>query len=268
MACNFLVADRDQLMLMPPSVGDWLPEDHLAWFVLDVVAELDLWAFQAAYRQDGRGGAAYDPQLMLAVLIYAYAIGERSSRRIERRLVEDVAFRVVAANQQPDHATIARFRAQHQDAIGRLFGQVLALCTRAGVLRPGLVAIDGTKLTANASRDANRTAAELAAQILKEAQEIDEAEDAAASRDDRADGTRDCLGPRAGRRARLRALLEELQAEAEQKSYQTHMAKRAEIERSTGKPIRAVGRLAADRERQQHEQRLAQTRRSRLSMRM
>jgi len=104
-AYNFVAGDRDQLMLMPPSVADWLPEDHLAWFMLDVVAELDLSAFHAAYRSDGRGGAAYDPQLMLAVLIYAYAGGERSSRRIERRLVEDVAFRVVAANQQPDHAT-------------------------------------------------------------------------------------------------------------------------------------------------------------------
>jgi transposase len=238
-AYNFVVADREQLMLMPLSVADWLPDDHLAWFVLDVVAELDLAAFHDAYRRDGRGGAAYDPRLMLAVLIYAYAIGERSSRRIERRLVEDVAFRVVAANQQPDHATIARFRAQHQVAIGQLFGQVLALCARAGLLRPGLVAIDGTKLTANASRDANRTAAELAEQILTEAQEIDEAEDAAAAdRPDEARGARGSVGPRAGRRARLRAMLEELQAEAEQKSYETHMAKRAEIERSTGRPIR------------------------------
>jgi transposase len=238
-AYNFVVGDRDQLMLMPLSMADWLPDDHLAWFVLDVVAELDLAAFHGAYRRDGRGGAAYDPRLMLAVLIYAYAIGERSSRRIERRLVEDVAFRVVAANQQPDHATIARFRAQHQDAIGQLFGQVLALCARAGLLRPGLVAIDGTKLAANAARDANRTAAELAEQILKEAKEIDEAEDAAAAdRPSEADGALGSMGPRAGRRARLRALLEELQAEAEQKSYETHMAKRAEIERSTGRPIR------------------------------
>jgi transposase len=144
-AYNFVAADREQLMLMPPSVADWLPDDHVAWFVLDVVAELDLSAFHAGYRLDGRGGAAYDPQMMLAVLIYAYCTGERSSRRIERRLVEDVAFRVVAANLQPDHATIARFRAQHQDAIARLFGQVLAVCARVGVLRPGLVAIDGTK---------------------------------------------------------------------------------------------------------------------------
>ena len=112
-------------MLMPPSVREWLPEDHLAFFVLDVVAELDLAGFYAVYRADGRGGSVYDPAMMLAVLLYAYCTGERSSRRIERRLVEDVAYRVVAANQQPDHATIARFRRRHQDAIAGLFGQVL-----------------------------------------------------------------------------------------------------------------------------------------------
>src|SRR5688572_920545 len=135
MAYNFVAADREQLLLMPPSVADWLPEDHLAWFVLDVIAELDLTDFYSGYRADGRGGAAYDPAVMLAVLVYAYCIGERSSRRIERRLIEDVAFRVVGANQQPDHATIARFRASHETAIGALFGQVLAVCARQGLLR-------------------------------------------------------------------------------------------------------------------------------------
>src|SRR5436190_20948329 len=150
MSVNVRAGDVDQLMMMPPSVREWLPEDRLAFFVLDVVAELDLSAFYAAYRVDGRGGSVYDPAMMLAVLLYAYCTGERSSRRIERRLVEDVAVRVVAANQHPDHATIARFRANHETAIAGLFGQVLAVCARAGLLRPGLVAIDGTKLAANA----------------------------------------------------------------------------------------------------------------------
>ena len=112
------------------------------------------------------------------MLVYGYCVGERSSRRIQRRLVEDVAFRSVAANQQPDHATIARFRAEHEDAIAGLFGQVLAVCSRAGLLRPGLVAIDGTKLAANASRQASRTAEQLAKQILAEAAATDAAEDA------------------------------------------------------------------------------------------
>lgn len=114
---NFAAVDRDQLMLMPPSVAEWLPERDLVWFVLDVVDELDLSAFLAGYRVDGRGGAAYHPAMMLALLVYAYSVGERSSRRIERRCVEDVAFRVVAANQRPDHATIARFRAAHAEAL-------------------------------------------------------------------------------------------------------------------------------------------------------
>jgi transposase len=237
---NFAAVDRDQLMLMPPSVAEWLPEDHLAWFVLDVVDELDLSGFLAAYRVDGRGGAAYHPAMMLALLVYAYSIGERSSRRIERRCVEDVAFRVVAANQRPDHATIARFRAAHTEAVAGLFGQVLAVCVRAGVLRPGLVAIDGTKLAANASRDANRTAAQLAEQIVAEAAEVDAAEDAAANAAGEEGGEFPVeLRSRGGRRrARLRELLAELEAEASEKSYDAHMARRAEIEAATGRPIR------------------------------
>jgi transposase len=253
-AYNFVAVDREQLMLMPPSIADWLPEDHLAWFVLDVVAELDLSTFRAGYRGDGRGGAAYDPQMMVALLIYAYCVGERSSRRIEKRLVEDVAFRVVAANQQPDHATVARFRAGHETAIAGLFGQVLVVCARAGLLKPGLVAIDGTKLTANASRDANLTVAQiadqLAANILTEAAAVDAVDDSAeAARQasvDTGDGGDDGEGSDSvnllrslgGRRARLRALLEELQAEAGQKSFESHMARRAQAEQATGRPIR------------------------------
>jgi transposase len=232
---NFTAVDRDQLMLMPLSVADWLPEEHLAWFVLDVVAELDLSGFLAGYRVDGRGGAAYHPQVMLALLIYAYCMGERSSRKIEKRLVEDVAFRVIAANQQPDHATIARFRANHESAIAGLFGQVLAVCARGGLLRPGLVAIDGTRLIANASRDAGRTAEQLAEEILAEAAATDAAEDAAAAAsDDMPGGLRD----RSGRRARLRALLDELEAEASEKSYESHLARRAEKQAASGMPIR------------------------------
>jgi transposase len=224
---------------MPPSVAEWLPEDHLAWFVLDVVGELDLAEFLSAYRRDGRGGAAYHPSMMLALLVYGYSIGERSSRRIERRCVEDVAFRVVAANQQPDHATIARFRAAHESAIGGLFAQVLQVCARAGVLRPGLVADDGTKLAANASRDANRTAAQLAAQILAEAAEVDAAEDAEDADGPDVERVPEELRSRGGRRrARLRELLDELEGEANERSYEAHLARRAETEAATGRPIR------------------------------
>ena len=234
MAYNFVAADREQLLLMPPSVADWLPEEHLAWFVLDVVAELDLSEFLASYRLDGRGGAAYDPSLMLAVLVYAYCTGERSSRRIERRLVEDVAFRVIAANQQPDHATIARFRATHEAAIAGLFGQVLALCAREGLLRPGLVAVDGTRMVANASREANKTAEQVAAEILAEAAAVDAAE----NQNHGSDGSGGGFGPRGGRRARLRTVLDELEAEAAEHSYEAVMARRAATEAATGKSIR------------------------------
>jgi transposase len=237
---NFAAVDRDQLLLMPPSMAEWLAEDHLVWFVLDVVDELDLSVFLAGYRVDGRGGAAYHPAMMLALLVYAYAIGERSSRQIERRCVEDVAFRVAAANQRPDHATIARFRAQHTEALAGLFGQVLALCARAGVLRPGLVAVDGTKLAANASRDANRTAVQLAEQIIAEAAAVDAVEDAAAATVGVGAGeVPEGLRFRGGRRrARLRALLDEFEAEANDQSYEAHMARRAEIEAATGRPLR------------------------------
>jgi len=220
-------------------VADWLPEDHLAWFVLDVVAELDLTGFLSGYRADGRGGAAYDPAMMLAVLIYAYCTGERSSRRIEHRLVEDVAFRVVAANQQPDHATIARFRATHETVIAALFGQVPAVCVKQGLLRPGLVAIDGTRMVANASKEANRTAEQVAEEILAEAAETDASEDAEESRRAAGSAGSDAdLGPRAGRRARLRRVLDELTAEAEEHSYEAVMARRAAKEAETGKRLR------------------------------
>src|SRR5712692_7716941 len=238
MSYNFVAVERDQLMLMPPSVAEWLPEDHLAWFVIDVVDELDLSGFIAGYRPDGGGGAAYDPAMMVALLVYAYAVGERSSRRIERRCVEDVAFRVVAANQVPDHATIARFRAVHESALGALFAQVLALCARADVLRPGLVAVDGTKLAATASRDANRTAEQLAAEILAEAAATDAAEDERARTEGEAELPVDLRSRGAARRERLRELLDELRTEAETKSYEAHMARRAEIEQATGRPVR------------------------------
>jgi transposase len=235
MAYNFVAADRDQLLLMPPSLAEWLPPEHLAWFVLDVVAELDLNAFVSAYRSDGRGGAAYDPPMMVALLLYAYCVGERSSRVIERRCAEDVAFRVVAANQLPDHATIARFRVTHQDALADLFGQVLALCGRAGLIRAGLVAIDGTRMQANASEGANRTAEQLAKEILEEAAAVDAAED------ERLGSARGDELPAqlrgSGRRQRIRQLLDELEADAAKRSYEAALARRAEIEAQTGRRL-------------------------------
>jgi transposase len=117
MAYNFLRGDRNQPFLLPPDLRDWLPQDHLAWFVLDMVDQLDLSPFLRVYRADGHGHPAYDPEILLGVLLYSYAIGVRSSRQIERRCREDLAFRALAGNQIPDHVTIARFRARHELAL-------------------------------------------------------------------------------------------------------------------------------------------------------
>jgi transposase len=177
MAQNFIACDRDQELLLPPSLREWLADDHLAWFVLEAVGELDLGAFYGAYRRDGWGAAAHDPAMMVALLVYSYAVGVRSARGIERRCREDVAFRVICANRVPDHATVARFRARHQAAIAELFGGVLELCARAGLVKVGLVAVDGTKMAAAATHHANRSYEQIAQEILDEAAEIDARED-------------------------------------------------------------------------------------------
>jgi transposase len=187
MAQNFIACGREQELLLPPSLREWLPEDHFAWFLLDAVEEMDLSGFYAAYRDDGHGRPAHDPALMVAVLLYAYARGLRSSRKIERALVEDVAFRVIAANQVPDHTTIARFRQRHEAALAGLFGEVLALCAEAGLVEIGVVAIDGTKLHANASKDQNLGYEEIAREILAEADAVDAAEDERYGEGERAD---------------------------------------------------------------------------------
>jgi transposase len=177
MAQRFIACDREQSFLMPPDVREWLPPRHLAWFVIDAVAEMNLDAFYAAYRVDGRSRPPYDPAMMVGLLLYAYARGIRSSRVIERACEEDVAFRVLAAQQRPDHATIARFVERHQEAIAGLFGEVLTLCARSGLLQVGVIAVDGTKVHANASRDANLDFEQLAREIVEEAMDVDAAED-------------------------------------------------------------------------------------------
>jgi transposase len=180
MAYNSLGGDRDQPFLLPPDLRDWLPHDHLAWFVLDVVDQLDLNLFYQAHRDDGHGHPAYDPKLLLGVLLYGYCLGVRSSRQLERRCQEDIAFRVLAANQTPDHVTIARFRVRHEQALAGFLIESLKLCAAAGMVRVGTVALDGTKLAGNAADKANRTLDRLerqVAEILREAAEADRRED-------------------------------------------------------------------------------------------
>jgi transposase len=212
MGQRFVACDREQPFLMPPDVREWLPPRHLAWFVIDAVAEMDLDAFYAAYRVDGRSRPAYDPAMMVALLLYAYARGVRSSRVIERACDEDVAFRVLAAQQQPDHATIARFVERHEHAIAGLFGEVLTLCARSGLAKVGVIAVDGTKVAANASRNENRDYEQLAREILEEVKEVDAAEDELYG-DARGDELPAEFATAQGRRGWLREAKQRLEAE-------------------------------------------------------
>jgi transposase len=177
MAREFVGVDRGQLLLMPPSLVEWLPEDHLVWTVLGAVEQMDLRRFESAYRLGAAGRPAYDPRVMVALLLYAYARGCRSSRMIERACWEDVAFKVITGMRCPDHSTIAEFRRRHETEIAGLFDDVLGLCREAGLVSVGVIAVDGTKIKANASMDQNRSYRELVTQILREAEETDRRED-------------------------------------------------------------------------------------------
>jgi len=238
---NFLVCDREQELLLPPSLREWLADDHLVWLVLDAVGELDLAWFYGAYRADGHGRAAHDPEMMVALLLYSYALGQRSSRLIERRCREDVPTRVICANQTPDHTTIARFRARHQDALAATFTQVLALCARAGLVSVGVVAVDGTAMAANASGEATRSYPAIRNEvdrILDEAAQIDAAEDAGHATA-RGDDLPAELTDRRSRLARLRRCREELEAEQAkvETAYQANLRWRAEWEAEHGRKL-------------------------------
>ena len=163
--------------MLPPDVRDWLPADHLAWFVIDAVGEMDVSAFYGAYRADGHGRAAYEPSLMVTLVLYAFSTDVRSSRAIERHCRQDVAYRVITGNVVPDHATIARFVVRHQGALADLFSEVLRLCDQAGLVAPGVVAIDGTRLAGNASRERNHEFGRIAEEIVEQVKATDEAED-------------------------------------------------------------------------------------------
>src|SRR3990167_2705613 len=141
-----------QSFLVPPSPLDWLPEGHLSRFVLDTVSELDLTAIYAYYEREARGYPPHHPRMMVALLLYAYCVGLPSSRKIEKRTYEDVAFRVLAGNTHPDHSRISEFRRIHLPALSLLFVQVLKLCQKMGMVKLGHVALDGTKMKANASK--------------------------------------------------------------------------------------------------------------------
>src|ERR1700733_12570 len=213
MAKGYLRVDRDQPFLLPPDMRQWLPADHVVWLVIEAGGRLDTSAFHARRRTGGAGAAGYDPDMMLTLLVWAYANGVTSSRRIERLCQQDVAFRVICAGHVPDHVTVARFRQQFAETAAGLFAQVLALCARLGMGQVGTVALDGTKIAASASKGANRTEEglrRLAAEMAAAHAEADKSEDALFGEGRRGDDDPGDPGTRAGR---VDAALASLEAE-------------------------------------------------------
>ena len=221
---TFRMFAPDQGLLLPPSLDDWLPDDHLARFVADLVDEhLDLSRIHAAYTE-GRGGPPYDPRLMVRILLYGYTTGVRSSRAIECKCVDDVPFRWLAAGAAPDYRAIARFRKRHLSALGHLFVQALALCQAAGMVSLGRVALDGTKVRANASKrkamsyarmsEKEKVLAGEVSALLAEAERIDKAEDAQFGKNRRGDELPAELARRETRLETIRAAKAALEQEA------------------------------------------------------
>ena len=223
MAKTFRPYDPDQLLLMPPALADWVPEDHLARFVSDVVDTLDLTAIEERYTEE-RGYPPYHPRMMVKVLLYGYCTGVYSSRKLARQLTDSVAFRFLAAGNQPDFRTVSEFRKRHGAALAGLFQQVLRLCRRAGLVKLGQVAVDGTKIKANASKhkamsyrrmqEAEAGLAAEVAELLRRADAADRDEDARYGPDRRGDELPTELARRESRLAKIREAKAALEAEA------------------------------------------------------
>ncbi len=225
MSKTYLPYEPDQQLLLPAALQEWLPDDHLAYFISDVVDQLDMSEVTARYERERRGGPPYHPRMMVKALLYGYCVGVASSRRIAQRLHEDIAFRVLAANNTPDFRTISDFRKDNLDALSGLFIQVLALCQRAGLVKLGHVALDGTKVKANASKHKamsygrmKEREAQLAAEVaelLQQAREADDEEDRRYGKDKRGDELPEELAFREGRLEKIREAMAALEAEAQ-----------------------------------------------------
>lgn len=236
MGKRFRTDHLNQSLLMPPSLHDWLPERHLARFIADVTEELDIGAIYRSYEGDGRGMAAYQPLMMLRVLLYGYCRGVVSSRKIEQATYEDVAFRVLSADTHPDHDTIAAFRKRHLDALAGLFLQVLQLCQKAGLVKLGHVAIDGTKMKANASKHKAMSYERMEGTAQRLQQEVDELFRQAAAADEAEDAqygkgkSGDELPAELARRESRLKKIREAKAELEQEAKENAEKERAEAE--------------------------------------
>jgi transposase len=251
MGKRFRADNMDQGLLLPPSLHDWLPEGHLARFIADVIDELDLGGIYGSYQRDGRGLAAYQPAMMVRLLLYGYCRGVVSSRKIEQATHEDVAFRYLSADTHPDHDTIASFRKRHLDALSGLFVQVLLLCQKAGLVKLGHVAIDGTKIKANASKhkamsydrmnEAEQRLRQEVEELLNSAAAADEAEDAKYGKGKRGDELPAELARRESRLKKIREAKAELEREAKEKAErqraeaEAKIAERRQQETLTGK---------------------------------
>ena len=241
---RFRVCDLNQEFLLPPSLQEWLPEDHLARFVADVSNELDLSAIYREYeRHDGRGLSAYHPLLLTRLLVYGYSIGMTSSRGIEKATYDNVAFRYLAADQHPDHDTIASFRQQHLEALASLFVQALRLCHKAGLVKLGKVALDGTKILANASTHRSVNHEQLSereqhwkaviARLFAEAEKTDQREDEQFGRGQSGDCFPEELAHAQSRLKRIQEAKAELEKEARQKLQSAHDN---QVPRKPGRP--------------------------------
>lgn len=255
MGKSFRSDDLNQLLLLPPSLHDWLPEDHLARFLVDVVNALDLSAIYSSYNEkDGRGLSAYAPPMMVRLLLYGYATGVYSSRKIQAKTHDDVAFRFLSADEHPDHSTLADFRKRHLSALSGLFVQALQLCEKAGLVKLGHVAIDGTKIKANASKhkamsydrmgETERRLKQEIETLLRTAEETDAAEDALYGKDKSGDELPEELQRRESRLKKIQQAKAELEREAQEKADQERAATEAkqaadrEEEKRTGKKKR------------------------------
>ena len=225
MSKTYLPYEPDQQLLLPAALQEWLPDDHLAYFISDVVDQLDMSEVTARYERERRGGPPYHPRMMVKALLYGYCVGVASSRRIAQRLHEDIAFRVLAANNTPDFRTISDFRKDNLDALSGLFIQVLALCQRAGLVKLGHVALDGTKVKANASKHKAMSYGRMkereaqleaeVAELLERAREVDDEEDRRYGKDKRGDELPEELAFREGRLEKIREARAALEAEAQ-----------------------------------------------------
>jgi transposase len=207
MAYNFKECNREQIYLMPPSLQEWLPEKDMAWFIIDVVEQMDMSCYYRKYRADGKGQEAYDPSMMIALLLYAYSNGIQSSRAIERLCERDIGFKVIAGDAKPDHTTIARFRQESGKGMEGLFREALKLCAKAGLVKVGVVALDGTKMKANAALESNRIDEHIEREVkrmLAEAEAKDAEEDKLYGKDKRGDELPEELQDRRNRLARLK----------------------------------------------------------------